>query len=280
MINVIGLGKVGCAIAEKFRKHPQYEVYKIGAGLPDKDNKNCFSIKKRSAPEDYEEKFPARVTNALKKIDGDILFVVSGGTDISSASLRILEAVSPRRIEVLYIKPDLTDDHSKNLDRVVSNVFQEYARSGLFERLYLISNSAIEKVIGNIPIGRYQDTINDFVSSTIHMLNVYRNTEAVMSSYPKESGICRICTIGIGEMEKMTDQMCFSLDNVNEKSYYFAINKKQVDNDSDLLFRVKKRVTQKDEDIKVGFGVYSTEYDKNYIYIVSQTKIIQGVNYG
>tara|TARA_R110002110_G_scaffold39599_4_gene127583 strand:+ start:5459 stop:6301 length:843 start_codon:yes stop_codon:yes gene_type:complete len=280
MINVIGLGNIGCAIAEKFRVHSQYEVYKIGAGLSDKDNKNSFSIKKRTSPEDYEEKFPAKVMNVLKKIDGDILFIVSGGTDISSASLRILQAVAPRRIEVLYIKPDLIDDHSKSLDRMVSGVFQEYARSGLFEKLYLVSNSEIEKVIGNIPIGRYQDTINEFISSTLHMLNVYRNTEAIISSYPKESGICRICTIGIGEMEKMADQMCFSLDKVNEKSYYFAINKKQVDNDTDLLFRVKKRVAQKDDDIKVGFGVYSTEYDKNYIYIISQTKIIQGVNYG
>ena len=280
MINVIGLGKVGCGITEKFRQYPQYKIFKIDSGLKEKTDENCFSIKKRNNPEEYEAKFPARVLSSLKKIDGDVLFIVEGGTEISSASLRILEAVRKNRIEVLYLQPEIHDEYSKKLEKITFGVFQEYARSGLFEKLFLVSSSSIEKAIGSIPIGSYRDTVDSFVSSTIHMLNVYRNTEAVVSSYPKESGLCRICTVGTAEIEKMAEHMCFSLDNVSEKSYYFAINKNQVDNDPDLLFRIKQRAGKSTEEMNVGYGVYPTEYDKNYIYILSQTKIIQGVKHG
>jgi len=279
MINVIGLGNAGCNIAESFSKYPQYEVYKIDVSL--KKQKNCFSMPERTSPEEYESKFPARVLSSLRKIQGDILFVVGGGGDVSSASLRILEAVSKNKIEVLYVKPDesiATDDETL-LDKISFNVFQQYARSGLFERLYIVSNSEIQRTVGNIPISKYYDTLNEIISSTFHMVNVYKNGKPTISSFPKESEVCRIFTIGIGELEKITDQMYFSLDNTNEKRYYFAINKKELEESTTLLSKIKTRAKQKDKNIKAGFGIYPTDYEKNYIYIVSQTKIIQGVNY-
>ena len=36
MINVVGLGKIGCGIAEKFRQYPQYKVFIIDSGLKEK----------------------------------------------------------------------------------------------------------------------------------------------------------------------------------------------------------------------------------------------------
>ena len=280
MINVIGLGNAGCEIAERFSQYPQYEVYKIDISL--KKQKNCFSMPSRKIVEEYESKFPARILTALRKIQGDILFIVGGGGEVSSASLRILEAVSKNKIEVLYVKPDesiVTDDESI-LDKISSGILQQYARSGLFERLYLVSNSEIQRTVGNIPISKYYDTLNEIISSTIHMVNVYRNSKPTISSFPKDSDVCRICTIGIGEIEKMTDQMYFSLDNANEKRYYFAINKKELEESTTLLSKIKTRARQKDSNIKGGFGIYPTEYKKSYIYIVEQTKIIQGENHG
>jgi len=280
MINVIGLGSAGCEIAERFSKYPQYEVYKIDVSL--KKQKNCFSMPKRTSPEEYESKFPAKVLTALRKIRGDILFIVGGGGEVSSASLRILEAVSKNKIEILYVKPDesIVTEEERLLDKISFHIFQQYARSGLFEKMYLVSNSEIQRTVGNIPISKYYDTLNEIISSTMHMVNVYKNSKPAISSFPKESEMCRICTIGIGEIEKITDQMYFSLDNANEKRYYFAINKNELEESTTLLSKIKTRAKQKDENIKAGFGVYPTEYEKNYIYIVSQTKIIQGVNYG
>tara|TARA_Y100000310_G_scaffold345646_1_gene467673 strand:+ start:1043 stop:1888 length:846 start_codon:yes stop_codon:yes gene_type:complete len=279
MINVIGLGNAGCAIADLLGDHDPYTVYKIDTNLP--KQKNCFSIAKRNDPEHYESKLPAKVINSLKKIDGTVVLVVAGGGKISSAALRILECVEKNPIEIVYIKPDLSSSSElvRTLDRITFNVFQQYARSGVFQRLYVASNGEIERVIGNIPLSQYYQKINSVIATTFHMLNVYKNTPANFSSFLDPDGISRISTIGVGTIEKMTDQMFFPLEHVSEKQYYFAINQKQLDEDPDLLTNIKRRTQQKDSNIKAGFGVYSTSYDQNYIYILENTKIIQGVDY-
>jgi len=279
MVNVIGLGNAGCNIAELLDEHEPYKIYKIDTGLP--KAKGCFSIAKRSNAEDYEKKLSTTVTNALKKIKGTVLLIVGGGGKISSATLRILECVQDNPIEVIYIKPDAStvSATAQTLDKITFNILQEYARSGVFERMYVASNTQIESAVGNIPLSQYYAKINSIIASTFHMVNVYKNTAANFSSFLDSDGISRISTIGVGTLDKVVDQMFFPLDYVSEKNYYFAIKQKQLDEDSELLTNIKRRVRQEDSTIKTGFGVYATPYDHNYIYIVANTKIIQGVNY-
>jgi hypothetical protein len=279
MINVIGLGSAGCNIAALLDDHDPYRVYKIDTNLP--KEKNYFSIAKRTNAEDYESKLPAKITNALKKISGPVVLIVAGGGKISSATLRILECVSGNPIEVIYIKPDLStvSATAQTLDKITFGILQEYTRSGIFERLYVASNTEIERAVGNIPLSQYYPKINAIIASTFHMLNVYKNTPASFSSFLDSDGISRISTIGVGTLDKVVDQMFFPLDYVGEKNYYFAIKQKQLDEDPELLTNIKRRVKQDDPTIKTGFGVYATPYDQNYIYIVANTKIIQGVNY-
>ena len=142
-----------------------------------------------------------------------------------------------------------------------------------------VSKNVINQVQQNIPLSQYYPKINAIIASTFHMLNVYKNTPASFSSFLDSDGISRISTIGVGTLDKVVDQMFFPLDYVGEKNYYFAIKQKQLDEDPELLTNIKRRVKQDDPTIKTGFGVYATPYDQNYIYIVANTKIIQGVNY-
>jgi len=279
MINIIGLGNAGCKIAEELSQYPQYKIYKIDVGLPDEDN--CFSLPKRKNPEDYESKFPSKVLGALKKIKGKVVLIVGGGGRVSCAALRVLECVRDTSIEVIYIQPDASTAglQSQQLDKITSNVFQEYARSGAFERLYMVSNGEIERSIGNIPVSQYYPRLNSIIASTFHMMNVYKNTPPSFSRFSDHDGISRISTFGVGTLDKVVDHVFFPLDYVSEKEYYFAINQEQLDEDAELLSNIKRRVKQEDSTIKVGFGVYPTPYEQNYIYILANTKIIQGVNY-
>jgi hypothetical protein len=168
---------------------------------------------------------------------------------------------------------------ARQLDNITFNVFQEYARSGVFSRLYIVSNGEIERSVGNIPVSQYYPRLNSIIGSTFHMLNVYKNTPASFSRFSDRDGISRISTFGVGTMAKVADQMFFPLDYVGEKEYYFAINQEQLDDDPELLTNIKRRVKQEDSTIRTGFGVYPTPYEQNYIYVLSNTKIIQGVNY-
>ena len=73
-MNVIGLGKAGCAIADKFGEHPQYKIYKIDVGL---EGERCYGIKEQPGPEEYEANTPS-FKKFFGKISGEALFVVGG----------------------------------------------------------------------------------------------------------------------------------------------------------------------------------------------------------
>ena len=139
MKTIIGLGQAGCNIAEKFKKHPQYKVYKIDVGL--ENEANSYALERQESPELYESKCP-NLKTFFKEVSNDVLFITSSG-DVSGASLRILEQLKKKTIvSVLYIKPDLSLlPEIKNLqENLVFRVLQEYARSAVFEKIYLVDN--------------------------------------------------------------------------------------------------------------------------------------------
>ena len=64
---------------------------------------------------------------------------------VSSASLSILQYLKKHKINILYIKPELSllNETQVQLEKLVYNVFQEYTRSGVFERMYIVSNEEV-----------------------------------------------------------------------------------------------------------------------------------------
>ena len=130
MDTVIGLGKAGCAIADKFSQYPQYKVFKIDAENISENKKNEKLLKKKTSPEQYETSVPS-MRAFLKPSTNNVLFVLSGSGAISGTSLRILEQLSKMKktVNVLYIKPDVEflGANNKAQERLVRNVLQEYA---------------------------------------------------------------------------------------------------------------------------------------------------------
>ncbi len=53
METIIGLGKGGCAIADRFTQYPQYEVYKMDVKL--KRSPRTYGLKEAASPEEQEE---------------------------------------------------------------------------------------------------------------------------------------------------------------------------------------------------------------------------------
>ena len=167
-MNFIGLGKGGCAIADLFSQYPEYKVLKIDAGLK---GKNCFGIPVCKTIEEYEEKVPT--FKQLSKLKGETIFALCGGGNISGATLRILEQIKQTKITLIYIRPDpaLISNEIATKDRVIFNILQEYARSGLLERMIIISNPQVEELLGGLSVLEYYDSLNKVIVSTIHMIN-------------------------------------------------------------------------------------------------------------
>jgi len=271
METIIGLGSAGCNIVDCFAQYPQYKVFKIDNGIY---GESCYFLPKYDTPEEYEAHI-GDMSGAFNKIQGSILFVVGGSGNISGAALSLLEQLKHCEISVLYVEPDfnMLSGKRKLQEKVTYYVLQEYARSGLFERVYLVSNPQLENVLGEVPIIGYNDKLNQLLVSTFHMINVYNNNEPVVKNHSEFRETTRISTIGISNLEN-AKKLFFSLDNIREMRYYYAINKKKLETDGTLMRKITENV--KDEaDIDVSYGIYATDYADDYVYCVANASMIQ-----
>ena len=175
----------------------------------------------------------------------------------------------------LYIEPDvgLLSGDKKLQERTTYYILQEYARSGLFERLYIISNPQVEKILGDVPIMGYNDKLNELIVSTIHMINVYNNIEPVVNNFSDFKEQTRISTIGISNLEN-EKKLFFSLDGIREMRYYYAINRDKLKTDGTLMRKITENV-KNEADIDVSYGIYATDYSDDYVYCVANASIIQ-----
>ena len=60
---------------------------------------------------------------------------------------------------------------------------QEYARSGRLKEIVLISNTMLEKSIGEMAIGGYDETLNQAIVNTLHMINVFTHSEPIIGNF-------------------------------------------------------------------------------------------------
>ena len=276
MDTVIGLGQAGCAIVDKFAQYSQYKTYKMDTGLS--MSPTTFTLKECQKIEDYEKNRP-EVGLFFDGLSGDVLFVVGGGGKISVTSLSILQQLSHCNINVLYIKPDeaFLGNQNKMIHNLVFNVFQEYARSGVFERMYIVENSLVEKSIPTVSIKNYYNNLNDAIVSSLHMINLFNHIESVTDTFCELPAGVRISTIGFVDPKKNNDKVFFSLDMASDKVYYYAYNKRKLETENNLFGDIKNSLKRKMESgVRVSYGIFETDYDEDYIYCVHHTSVIQG----
>jgi len=280
MQTIIGLGKAGCNIADKFSQYPQYKTYKIGTHL--KKATRVYNFPEYKHPEKYEENCP-NLKRFLKDVKGDVLFVTSCGL-ISASILRILEQIRHKcQISVLYIKPDrsLLPELKVLNDNVVFHVLQEYARSALLERIYLVDNIEIAKIIGDVPIREHFNKLNELIVYTMHMMNVFNNSEAETSTFAPFVETARMSTFSLLDYETGEEKPFFDLDIPREKRYYYGVPEKRLQTDGALLKKIGKQLKeQKQYDkMKMSYGIFSTNYDDVYAFNLLNSSVVQNNNF-
>ena len=273
-MNVVGLGKAGCSVADCFSKFPQYNTYKIDANI---QGQNCFSLPRCYSHEEYEQKCPD-FSEALADISGELIFVLCGAGRVSGCALRLLEQFSDVSITILYVEPDcsLLSEVESTQETIVKNILQEYSRSGIFERIYLVSNSNIEKSIGDIPIMGYYNSLNQAIVNTFHMMNVFKNSEPVLGTFTEPHEIARISTLGVVDIEKDEEKWFFDLQIPRDVVYYYGIGENDLKTDGSLFKKITNYTKGKlKENINVSYGVYETAYEQKYCYCVKHSSVVQ-----
>jgi len=274
-LNIVGLGDAGCNIASTFAQYPQYKIYKINLDI---EGEGCYNIIKCETAEQYETVSLPKIKSFFKGIKGETLFVVAGSGKISCASLRILESLKKLPISILYVEPDMDvlTQTQELQERVVKSVLQEYTRSGVFEKMYIVSNPKIESTIGGAPIIGYYDKLNETLVSTIHMINVCENTKPVIGKIPGPKITHRIVSLGMLDIEKSEEKMFFSLDNPRERCYIYSINEERLKTDEGLFTRLKNQIKSKSqENLNISFAVYANDFGYDLGYILERTPHIQ-----
>ena len=269
---VIGLGTAGCKIAKAFSKFPQYESYGI-----DTTKESDVTIKERQSHEEYDKHFPS-LKRKFKFTNTEVLVAVCGSGQVSGGILRLLHQLKGNKVSVLYIQPDLAlvSETQKIQERIVRNVLQEYARSGLIEMVYLMDNLQVERGIGEVSILGYYDVLNQAIVNTFHMLNVFRNTEPVLGNFIKPSPLSRIATIGILEVDEGKEKWFYDLTEPRDVVYYYGINEEQLTEDGTLFGKITAYVKGKLlPGVDVSYGVFKTTYDQKYCYCIKYSSMVQ-----
>ena len=278
MQTIIGLGQAGCSIADCFKQYPQYEIIKVDTGL--KRTKGSVLVKPQDSHQLYEEaKLPNGLKKHLDKVHPETLFITSCGM-VSGLSLKILQKIkSKTKITLMYIVPapeGLSDTHRQQ-NELLFNVFQEYARSAVFEKIILLDNQLISDIMGPVPIVKYWEGNNNLITSIYHMINVFEHTRPVFTTFTKRINTSRISTFGLVDFDKEEEKYFFSLDIPREKRYYCGVPKKMLEEDSSLMSKIQKQVKNgmEHDRMKIGYSVYSTDYNQPLIYCENNSTLIQ-----
>lgn len=269
MKNILALGNAASNIVDNLSAHSVYKIYKINNS--DTKDKNTYTIPELDSVEDYENLRLISKIPFLSKIKDEVTFFVCGASASSGLTLRLLESLHKKgvKIKVIYFHPevDFLSNEQTMQERVVRSVLQEYARSGLFQDITMVCNKTIESLLGEVSVLDYYDQINKAFCDTYHMIETFKNTKPVMSTFSRLRESCRIKTIGASTLQ-CEDKIFFPFNQEVEVLYYYGINEEKLRQQSGLFRELTKNVkTRISGEKKAYFGIYPTQYEHDYIYV-------------
>ncbi len=281
MKTILGIGTAGCNVVEVMSQHPVYECYYISNEI-NKTSKFKFNLPEMEEPEQYEEMDVSKLHKWLDKIKEKCTVMLCGGSDSSAITLKALEHLHKKgvKLEIVYFMPEteVLSETKMLLQRSVMGILQNFARSGLFEKICLISNLRLEEMAGSTNVFEYYNQINQVFASTYYMIDVFKNTKPVTSTFKRQKESCRITTIGLSSVDG-EDKLFFPFNQETEVVYYYGINEEKLKTEENLFRtitnKVKSRIT---ENTKVSFGIYPTQYENDYIYVEYFSPKIQQIN--
>jgi hypothetical protein len=276
MISVIGLGNAASAIVEKFKDVSQYSVYTMNDKVA-RTSKYKFKLKGYEEPERYEQNIPL-LKKFFSEVTNRVQFFIVGGSYSSNYSLGILEQLKDKTVDVIYIKPDteLLTGYPVLIENTVFGVLQEYARSGVFNSITIISNLELERGLGELPIKTYYESLNQFIFSAIHHVNYFTHSEPEIGCVSRPAEINRIRSIAGINLTNLEEKWFFELDSPRELCYYLAIKTERLENEGGLHKRLVDMLKDKPRNAfrKISYAIYETPYD-DFGFCVAHTNVVQ-----
>ena len=274
MKTVICLGPKACDIGELFENDNSFQVKLIDKEI---EGDNCYSLAKQKNPEDYEKNVPD-MSAFLSDVCNEILFITTGECDVLSSSLKILQQVKDKNITVIYLRPnaDFLGRQGILQDRMAFNIFQEYTRSGLFKRLFLINEENIEQhLLNEMPITEIYDSYLKMIRNFILNLNCVEE-EPLINHFSQPKEISTISTFAFYDLHTNTEVCMSNFSLVDDKVYHFFLTEETLNTNTKIMREIKDKLKNKVVDnTKVSYTIYKASGDTDYCFVVYYSKAIQ-----
>lgn len=275
MKTIICLGPKACDIGEAHESLSEGLVIK----LIDKDieGDNCYSISAQNSPEEYEKNTP-KMSKFFSDITDEVLFILSGESEVASCSLKILQQIKDKKITIVYLLPqrDFLTIKQTLQERMIRNVMQEYARSGIFRNIILLDSSLVENIMGETSIKNF-DT--QFSATIMSLLRTYRNLqhlEAIIDHSNNPRDISRIMTLGYYDLSADAESSAYNMKMIDDKVYHFFLCDETLNGDAKMLREIKDKLKNKSIDnTKISYSIYNSTGNTDFCYVVSYSKAIQ-----
>lgn len=274
MQTIICLGPKACDIGEMFENKENYQVKLIDQNI---EGDNCYSLEKQKSPEEYEKNVP-NMDEFFKNINENVLFIVTGQNDVLSCSLKILEQIKDKDITIFYLKPNVDFLSRQEIlqDRMAFNVFQQYARSGMFKRVFLISEDNIEQhLLNELSITEiYEANLKMIYNFIINLNNSQEEPLINHFSEPRDSS--RISTFAFYDLNSDIEFPMYDFNMIDDKIYHFFLSEETINKDKKIMREIKEKLKKKlINNTKVSYNINKTTSEKNYCFVVYYSKFIQ-----
>ena len=281
MKTILGIGNAGCNVVEQLSQYPVYECFYISNEI-NKTSKYKFKLAEHEGPEQYEAMDMSKLHKWLDKIKTKCTVMLCGASDSTGITLRALEHLHRKgvKIEIVYFMPEteVLSETKVLHERSVRGILQNFARSGLFEKICLVSNLRLEEIAGSTNVFDYYNQINHVFTSTYYMMDVFRNTKPVTSTFKRQKESCRLSTIGLSSIDGQ-EKLFFPFTQEVEMVYYYGIGEAKLKTEENLFRTITNTVKSKiTEERKVSFGIYPTQYEDDYVYVEMFSPKIQEIN--
>ena len=272
-MNVVGIGSAGCNISQYLEKYSFYKTYQIDV----KNNRysNFFKVKKQKDHEAYEREYSPLQLDLNSE---ETILILSGAGDISGIVLRVLQEIDRNDIRVLYIKPRNSEMSKvqKTRHKIVNQILQQYCRSNKLGEMTIIDNSKVEDLISEISLNDYWPPINQMIGDTLHMINFFKSSEALIKSNNEIPKTAVISTFSLVDFKNLDEKSLYDLAFPRAKSYYFVLGSQFIKDNKGILTDVREFVSSRQtEKCDCSYEIHQTEYEQNYVYGYHYASFIQ-----
>lgn len=280
---LIALGSAACKIANKIQYFGMFSSdmpRSLYFDYEEHEKHTTILLPNSDRPEDYEKDYNINWIPTQKE---NVLFIVTGGTHSSSASLSILEKFKHCKITILYIYPEeeLLNEEDWTLNRMTFNVLQEMTRSGIFERFLIIENEKIDELLGGLAfIGKFEK-INETIIYSLNLLFECAKLNPVQNYLHKLPTGTRISSLSIGDNIDTLDVKAFyDISDITDIQLVFFISEEKLKTDTSLQKKIKNKIKKLkvDNEIRVSYTVFSWEHTQEMIISINSTSFVQKIN--